>query len=219
VAIKTDPIKYMKLLFTLLLTLLFFIKGNSQVFIIYPIDQIGQAAMPEHGFLPGKKFQFYPTIEKYDFPGTRIRVELFDDRDSLNIIRLDCSPTETTNKSEFIGQAGTSTVYQYFQQIFSQSGIQIDTAAKDTLKIELQALDSRMIGFRKITAHGLCQMKINFKNISKIYCIDITDKDKHSPISSNAMVTRKTATRIITSAAIREVIEQFLSDLKGITKN
>ncbi|MEO6453809.1 MAG: hypothetical protein ABIN97_07060 [Ginsengibacter sp.] len=60
-------------------------------------------------------------------------------------------------------------------------------------------------------------MKINFKNISKTYCIDITDKDKHSPIGGNAFVTRKTATRVITSAAIREVIEQFLSDFKAIS--
>ena len=201
----------MKLLSTLLLFLLFFIKGNSQIFIIYPI---GQTVVPEHGFLPGKKFQFYPTIEKYDFSGARIRVELSDERDSLKIIRLDCSQTEINNKSEFAGQVGSSTAYRYFQQIFSQSGIQIDTTANDTLKIELQALDSRLIGFGSITAHGLCQMKMRFKNISKNYCIDITDKDKHSPISRNALVTRKTGTRVITSAAIREVIEQFLSDLK-----
>lgn len=209
----------MKLLFTLLLTLLFFVKGNSQVVIIYPVAPIGQAVMPEHGFLPGKKFQFYPTIEKYDFSGTRIRVELSDYRDSLKIIRLDCSQTELNNKSEYAGQAGTFTVHQYFQQIFSQAGIQIDSAAQDTLKIELQALDSRLIGFGSITAHGLCQMKIDFKDISKNYCSDITDKDKHSPISRNALVTRKTATRIITSAAIREVIEQFLSDLKENKRN
>jgi len=165
-------------------------------------------------FSPGKSFNFYPTIEKYDFLQTKIRVELFDARDSLKIMHLDCSQTEINNTSEFVGQAGASTVYPYFQHIFLESGIQIDTAASDTLKVELQAMDSRMIGFGKITAHGLCQMKMNYKRISKTYCIDITDKDKHSPLGRNALVTRKTATRVITSAAIREVIEQFLEDLK-----
>jgi hypothetical protein len=42
----------------------------------------------------------------------------------------------------------------------------------------------------------------------------ITDKDPHSPISPNAFVTRKTATRILTSTGIRECIEAILNDLK-----
>ncbi|HVU57086.1 MAG TPA: hypothetical protein VHD83_18620 [Puia sp.] len=51
--------------------------------------------------------------------------------------------------------------------------------------------------------------------MTKTYCADITDKDPHSPVSSHAFVTRATGTRIITSAAIREVIERFFLDLKG----
>ena len=72
-----------------------------------------------------------------------------------------------------------------------------------------------MLGFGSITAHGLCKMEMQFKNVSRTYCIDITDKDPHSPISPTAFVTRKTATRVIASASIREVIEKFFIDLKG----
>jgi len=43
-----------------------------------------------------------------------------------------------------------------------------------------------------------------------MYCEDITDKSPHSPISSHAFVSRKTASRVIQSASIREVIEKVL---------
>ena len=52
------------------------------------------------------------------------------------------------------------------------------------------------------------------ENMIKHDCIDITDADKNSPISPNAFVTRKTATRIMASASIREIIEQFFIDFK-----
>lgn len=174
--------------------------------------------MPEHGFLAGKKFTFYPTIDKYNFSEMSLRIEIEDKRNELKVKTLKCSSVEISNKSEFVGNYGTSKVYEYFQFLLPQSGIRIEQTSNEVLKTELIALDCRLFGFGEITAHGLCEMKITYKNISKTYCIDITDKDKHCPISSNSWVTRKTATRIMTSAAIREVIELFLIDLKSVTK-
>jgi len=201
-----------KLFFALLITMAV---NSTHAQFFYLIGPIGQAIMPEHGFLPGKAFKFYPTIDKYDFSGQKIRVELYDKRDVLQLATLSCSTVEIENKTEFAGLNGTVKVGEYFQNLFSQSGIVPDSLASDTLQVYLQALDARMIGFGSITAHGLCQMQMQFKNISKTYCVDITDKDPHSPIGRNAFVTRKTATRVIASASIREVIEQFFVDLKA----
>lgn len=211
--------KLMKKLLSLMLLFLILKTARSQVyFIILPWEieaEIGKKIVPEHGFLPGKKFQFYPTINKYDFGGLKIRVELYDNRDRLKIIKTDCSETEINNKSEFAGEQGAIKVKEYFQTLFPASGIILDSAGNDTLKVYLQALDARLLGFGSITAHGLCQMKMSYKNISRSYCTDITDKSPHSPISSNAFVTRKTATRVILSASIRETIELFFADLKA----
>jgi hypothetical protein len=171
---------------------------------------------PEHGFLPGKKFTFYPTINKYDFGGKKFRLELYDQRDSLHLEHPACSGMEINNKSEFAGQEGTQVVVTYFQRLFPQAGILLDSAATDTLKVYLEALDSRLIGFGYITPHGLCQLRVQCAAIVKSYCVDITDKDPHSPISKNAFVTRKTATRVIQSAAVREAIEQFFIDLQAV---
>jgi hypothetical protein len=201
----------MKTLSILLIALLLFQKAPAQAY--YLVFPLGQAIVPEHGFLPGKKFQYYPTIDKYDFSGRHMRVELTDRRESLGMQNISCSMVELNNRSEFKGETGALTVFEYFQYLLPAAGIVIDSTAGDTLKVELQALDSRLIGFGNITAHGLCQMNMTWKGVSRIYCVDITDKDKHSPVRSNALITRKTATRIITSAAIREVIEQFLQTL------
>ncbi len=85
-----------------------FTVANSQIITpILPIV-IGAAIMPEHGFLPGKKFQFYPTINKFDFGGKKLRIEFYDVRDSLQIKKPDCAKVEVTNESEFAGPNGAN---------------------------------------------------------------------------------------------------------------
>jgi hypothetical protein len=84
----------------------------------------------------------------------------------------------------------------------------------DVLKVNLEALDARLVGFGSITAHGLCMVSTEWKGDIHHYCVDITDKDPHSPISSHAFVTRKTGTRVIASAAIREILEKVMSGVR-----
>jgi hypothetical protein len=200
----------------LLLTFLVSTCANSQILIPIPIST---RLMPEHGFLPGKKFKFYTTIDKYDFNGLKLRMELFDSRDLHNNIKIKCSELEFTNTSEFANPASINKVGEYFEKLFSQSGAKIDSTSSDTLQIWLEGIDTRLIGFGYLRAHGLCQIRVKYHNLNKTYCTDITDADPHSPISPNALVTRLTATRIMASASIREVIEQFFVDLREINLN
>jgi len=170
--------------------------------------------MPEHGFLPGKKFPIYPTINKYNLQNKRLRIELYDDRDSLGLEKLSCSDVSFTRTSEFEGGGGVEKVSEYLDSLFRQNGAIPDLQSTDVLQVRLEGLDCRLIGFGKIKVHGLCQMKFTYHGKAAEYCIDITDGDDHAPLSSNAFVTRKTATRYMVSTAIREVIEQFLAGLK-----
>ena len=182
--------------------------------IIIPVGLIVAVTVPQHGFLPGKKFKIYPTIEKYDFKGRKIRVELFDDRPGMNLKRVGCSGMEMTGQSEFANPETIYKVEQYIDTLFTQSGIVIDAAATDTLRVHFEAVDARLFGVAYVRVHGLCQMKMEYNNNTKTYCADISDADKNSPIKPTAVVTRKTATRVMASASMREVLEQFLSDLK-----
>lgn len=203
----------MKYCLSLIVCLLASVAIKAQIIIIIP----GAASfIPEHGFLPGKAFKFYPTLNKFDFNGKKLRVEIFDERDSLHLEHIACSEVSLTNSSEFKGAKGATKAAEYFDTLFKQSNIMIDSSAADTLRVHLQALDNRLIGFGSITGHGLCQMQVEYKNTAKDYCEDITDKSPHSPIGRNAFITRKTATRVIQSASLREIIEQLLVDLKAL---
>jgi len=178
------------------------------------VPDIAMATMPEHGFLGGKKFKFYPATRPYDLHGKKLRVELHDVRDSLKLQRVECFPIELTRTSEFEGVYGTQIVEHYFDTLLPAAQVILDTTASDVLKVDLEAFDVRLIGFGNITAHGICLVKVHWRGNVHDYCVDITDKDPHSPVSSHAFVTRKTATRIIGSAAIREIVEHTLTDLE-----
>ena len=167
----------------------------------------------EYGYLPGKKFPFYSTIEKYDLNGLVIRVELRDDRFIFNSNKTDCSDINISNNSEFTREKSIVVIKTYIETLFKQSNIMIDSLADNTLKIFIEALDVRLLGFGQIAVHGLCQMKIKYQDFEQTYCIDIEDGDKHAPLSKRSFVTRKTASRYMLSAAIREVIEKILIDI------
>jgi len=200
----------------ILLSAIYIINSAHCQVIIIPIGLIGASVMPEHGFLPGKKFKFYPAINKYDFNGSKFRIELIDCRDILKLKKIQCSELEFTNTSEFASPDCIYKVGQYIDTLFNQCGAILDTTAKDTVKVRFEGIDTRLIGFGSIRVHGLCQMSINYHNFTKTYCIDITDADKNSPISPNAFVTRLTATRIMSSISMRGIIEQIIADLQSI---
>lgn len=201
--------------FVLLFGLLFtFQNSNSQVLIMNTIEgQRNPKLDYEYGYLPGRKFQFYQTIKNYDLKGLSIRVELYDDRRKLNLKTISCSPLTIENISEF---ADSKTIYkfaQYTDMLLRQANAVIDSASKELIEIHLEAIDSRLIGFGYVKVHGLCQIKVMYKGLIKSYCVDIKDGDENSPLGGNAFVTRKGGTRIMGSASMREVIEQFIADL------
>ncbi len=179
------------------------------------IYKLGDATMPQYGFLPGKKFPTYDTRYPFDFQKRTISVTLQDMRDSLQMKRVNCSELDLKNKSEFRGEQGTLKVWQYLNHLLSTSNIVIDNAATDTLKVKLRVLDSRLFGFGQVEVHGICEMEFEFHGVSKIYCVDLEDGDPTAPLGWDSVVTRKTASRLITSASIRDLIEQFLNDFEN----
>ena len=195
--------------------------SKSQSQIVYPQGGavgalsyvVAKDIMPEYGFLPGKKFPSYSTVDKYDFKNIKLKVVLYDNRDSLKLVKLNCSVVEINNKTELKGDQGTAKVWDYLNKLFLESNIIIDKEASEEVQICLTALDCRLIGFGQIAVHGLCQMEFKYKRITKTYCTDIEDGDKNAPLSKTSFVTRKTATRYMASASIKETIEKFLKEL------
>lgn len=206
----------MKQLILIIISTFIFSLGYSQVKIMTPIESVRNKKIDyEYGYLPGKRFPYYKTIEKYDFNGQKIRVELYDYREIKGLQHIDCSTERIENLSEFAKENSILRVAQYIDKLFQESNIQIDTTVQNSIEIYLEALDSRLIGFGYIKIHGLCQIRVKYLDNEKIYCSDIMDGDKNSPLGKYAFVTRKTGLRKMGSASIREVIEQFLVDLKN----
>ncbi len=206
----------MKQLILIIISTFIFSLGYSQVKIMTPIESVRNKKIDyEYGYLPGKRFPYYKTIEKYDFNGQKIRVELYDYREIKGLQHIDCSTERIENLSEFAKENSILRVAQYIDKLFQESNIQIDTTVQNSIEIYLEALDSRLIGFGYIKIHGLCQIRVKYLDNDKIYCSDIMDGDKNSPLGKYAFVTRKTGLRKMGSASIREVIEQFLVDLKN----
>jgi hypothetical protein len=202
---------------TALLILMSSISAFSQIiFMPIPMDKVPSDY--EHGFLPGKKFPFYSTIDKYNFNDINIRVELNDDRFGLNLNHIKCSDVDISNTSEYKDPKTIYKVKDYIDSIFSQSKIKIDSSSTNILQINLEALDARLIGFGYIRVHGLCQIKFRYMDFEQTYCVDIMDGDAHAPVGKNDFVTRRTATRKMLSASVREAIEKFLIDLKSTEK-
>ena len=207
-------------LLTLILTISF--TSYSQNQIIYPQGGaigamsyvMAKEIMPEHRFLPGKKFPTYSTVEPFDFNNLKLKVILYNDRDEKKLSKINCSEIGITNETELKGEQGTVKVWDYLNTLFLQSKIVIDTTSSDELEVRLTALDCRLIGFGQIAVHGLCQIEFKYKGITKTYCTDIEDGDKNAPLTKSSFVSRKTATRYMASASIRETIENFLTDLK-----
>jgi len=130
------------------------------------------------------------------------------------LLKINCSEVEINNKSELKGEQGTVKVWDYLNTLFLQSNIIIDTTSEDELEVRLTALDCRLIGHGQTVVHGLCQLEFKYKGLTKTYCTDIEDGDINAPLSKKSFVSRKTATRYMASAAIRETIEKFLTDLE-----
>jgi hypothetical protein len=207
-----------KIYLTVLLIQMVTVSSFSQIiFIPIPMDKVPSSY--EHGFLPGKKFPFYSTVDKYNFNNISIRVELNDDRFVLNLKHIKCSDVDISNTSEYKDPKTIYKLKEYIDTIFRQSKIKIDSSSINRLQINLEALDARLIGFGYIRVHGLCQIKFRYKDFEQTYCIDIMDGDEHAPLGKNDFVTRRTATRLMLSASVREAIEKFLFDLKKIEKN
>lgn len=220
----------MRIFFGFLVSFLCFVNISSQVIInredgvsqiIYPqgglvgnlLTSVAVQAMPEHGFLPGAKFPTYSAIKPMNFENKKVKIVLFDDRATLLLKQIECSNISLTNTSEFKENQGIVKVWEYINLLFKKSNLIIDKEATEEYEIRLMALDCRLIGFGQIDVHGLCQIQVKHNGNTKIYCTDLVDGDPTAPLTKSSFVTRKTATRYMASASIRDTIEKIMKDI------
>jgi len=202
-----DGIKLAYIIITLFLS----VRGFSQGIVFFINPSLG--AFPIYKMYQLDEFPFYTTMNNYDFKGKKMAVRYLDDRISYKLNKVDCSEIEFKNKTEFADPFVITLIELYTDSLFNDSGITIDSSANDTLEMRLEAIDVWVNGW-ETKAHGLCQMSMKYKGRSRTYCTDLVNGAPHAPIKSVGTISMLNVIRRMGSAAIREIIEQFLVDLK-----
>lgn len=164
-----------------------------------------------YGYLPGTSYKFYKPINIIDLKGKSYDITFKDSRS--NIREIECSPHSLDRNTELEGNMGFSYFQQYVTQFVENNNGSIDGASLNQVTFELEALSFRLVGAFYIVMHGFVQVRVSTPNFSKVYCADMTDHDQDAPLKWYSLVTRKTATRLIVSGAVRRVLEDIMTDL------
>jgi hypothetical protein len=95
------------------------------------------------------------------------------------------------------------------------SNAKVETTAELDLKIEVEHLSFKQIGFGQVAIHGLVQLNVVKNNEAKKYCLNLSDKDNdnYSPLKWYSFDTRIGASRKMASAAMRKAVDQIIEGI------
>jgi hypothetical protein len=167
----------------------------------------------KYGYLPGADYEIYAPTQHINLQGEHFHYVFSDVRTSYD--KVDCSDIILDKDSELEGRLGYDLFSIYLTILTDSCSGKTDDSSLNTIKIELQAISPKLTGFGFITVHGLVQFKVQSSKLNKIYCADVKDGDRDSPLGRYSFATRKTAMRELVSAACRKAIESFLKDFES----
>jgi hypothetical protein len=177
---------------------------------------IAASSSLKYGFLPGVKCPIYDFSKKqYDICQYYFKFNLIDKRQNKR--NLSCSQIIPETDSEFEGEAGYNFFKTYFDTLIKKANGIIDSSNginDKKIDLNIEIISPKLIGFGFIKVHGLCQINVTTEFFTKTYCCDIKDGDDSSPLEWYSFDTRKSALRKMTSASIRNCIEDLISDLE-----
>ena len=206
-----------KLLF--IFSTLLFLYGCTSNILTYGIigTALTSSTSLKYGFLPGVECPIYDfSIKQYDICQYKFKLNLIDKRNER--LMLNCSKISPETDSEFEGQSGINFFKNYFNILIKKANGIIDSSADKNIDIEIEIISPKLIGFGYIKVHGICQINVKTEYFTKTYCCDIRDGDEGAPLEWYSIDTRKSALRKMTSASIRNCIENLISDLEIILR-
>ena len=193
------------------------IKILNHIWLFFCLIIIGcSPSIIKYGFLPGSDYEIYATDQQIDLNKLHINYKISDNRSSIDSI--ECSDIKLEKDSELEGDLGVKLFSKYLMTLTDSCNGILDSSSNNIYEVELQAISPKLTGFGFVTVHGLVQFKVKSKLITKTYCADIKDGDPESPVGRFSFATRKTAMRIMVSAACRKAIENFLLDVNKLSK-
>jgi hypothetical protein len=170
----------------------------------------------KYGYLPGGDYKYYAPINKVDLKGRSIYYIVNDKRNGIN--KIECSGSELDRKTELEGNLGLDYFTNYLKAMTESNNGKVSTDAVDTIKVDLLAISCQIYGFGFLRVFGDTKFKIEYKDISREYCAEISDGDKDSPLGLMSWDSRRGALRKLASASARKALEKFMIDLNSIFK-
>ncbi len=168
----------------------------------------------KYGFLPGSDYEIYAPINKIDLQNYKIHYKISDKRDASN--KVQCSNVLVDRDSELEGKLGLDVFSNYLITLTDSCLGKIDSLSNNIFNIELKTIGPNLPEYGGSTVYGFVQFNISSKFINKTYCSQIKDGDDGAPLGKFSFATRKTAMRLMVSAACRNAIEEFLIDISKL---
>jgi hypothetical protein len=167
----------------------------------------------KYGYLPAGKYEYYPPIKKIDLQGRKFKFSVVDNR--FNNKQCVCSSLPVEIDSELEGELGIQFFEDYLKAMTEYGSGSIDTSSGESIRVELEVLSPKMIGFVFVQVHGLVQFNVISDKIKKRYCSDMVDGDSDAPFGKQAVATRRHAMRKMVSGSARRALEEFFTDLQN----
>jgi hypothetical protein len=167
----------------------------------------------KYGYLPAGKYEYYQPIKKIDLQRRKFKYLVVDNR--FNNRQSVCSTMLVDIDSELEGELGIQFFEDYLKAMTEYGSGSIDTSSGEPIRVELEVLSPKMVGFVYVRVHGLVQFNVISDKIKKRYCSDMVDGDPDAPFGKHAVATRRHAMRKMVSGSARRALEEFFTDLQN----
>lgn len=163
-----------------------------------------------YGFLPGKDFSYIENKDLGGLEGHSFNFEFIDSRP--DITSISSFKGSLDRETELEGIKGFDFFQTFFIKAILEAGGTIDNR-KEKILIHLNAISFSLTGFIKITVHGVVDFSTTSNVIQKTYSVNMKDGDNDAPLGKNSFATRKTASRLMVSGALRRAMNLYIRDL------
>lgn len=166
-----------------------------------------------YGYLPGSDYKMLKPEREIDLQGKSFNIEFRDSRGTNN--KINCSAYLLDRETELEGALGAQYFRESLTAMIQGSNGKIDPASLNRIVVDLEGVSFKLIGAIYAVGHGFVQFKVTSPSLNKTYCADMTDNDDDAPLKWYSLVTRKTASRLMVSGAMRRAAESFVRELAG----
>jgi hypothetical protein len=168
------------------------------------------AGVMRYGYLSPGPYRYYESTQTVDLLQKHFALLILDKRAGVTSIACSQEPMERLSSLEGdpIGY-----LHDYLRAFINNCNGIYDSASADTLILELEAFDSKIIGFGWGRVFAYVQFKAQYRQFTNSYCLELGDGDPGAPLGKASLSFRDSAPYIMVSGCTRLLFERLIADL------